>query len=99
MDDLSDKIIELTDENGKKEKFKLFDNVEFEDSLYAVVIPVEPTEASSFIVLKLEDSDDLSQENYTVVEDFQTEINVLLAIMDNHVYRYEYDFGNDDDED
>ena len=93
-EELSDNIITLTDEEGKESNFELLDLVELDDEEYVVLLPVAEEgeeEEGEVVILKLEDTDeDSDEESYVGVDDeeilnkvfqiFKEKYNIELSI-------------------
>ena len=72
-EEVDNNIIVLNDEDGKEVKFEFLDLVELDNEEYVVLLPVEAEGEESdgeVVILKLEDSDeDSDQESYVGVDD------------------------------
>lgn len=89
-------IVVLTDENGNEVSFEYLDLIEYQDSEYVVLLPVEDEdeEEDEVIILKVEPvegSED--EESYVSVDDEET----LFAIFDifKEHFADEFDFAED----
>lgn len=89
-----DNIIKLSDEDGKEVKFEFLDLVELDDEEYVVLLPVETEgeeDDGEVVILKLEDSDeDSDQESYVGVDDEET-LNKVFEIF-KEKYKDEFNF-------
>ena len=78
-----DNIITLNDENGNEVKFEFLDLVELDDEEYVVLLPVSEEgeeDEGEVVILKLEDTDeDSEEESYVGVEDEEI-LNKVFAI-------------------
>ena len=78
-----DNIIILNDENGKEVKFEFLDLVELDDEEYVVLLPVAEEgeeEDGEVVILKLEDTDeDSDEESYVGVDDEEILNKVVKA--------------------
>ena len=93
-----DNIIILNDEEGKEVKFEFLDLVELDEEEYVVLLPVseegEEDEAEG-VILKLEDTDeDSEEESYVGVEDEEI-LNKVFAIF-KEKYKDEFNFVDED---
>ena len=93
-EELSDNIITLTDEDGKESNFELLDLVELDNEEYVVLLPVddeESEEPGEVVILKVEDTDeDSEEESYVSVEDEETLTKVFEIFKDK--FKNEFDF-------
>lgn len=70
IDEVSDNIIILNDENGDEVEFEFLDLIEFENEEYVVLLPVEEDDdAGEVVILKVEDTESSEEESYESVED------------------------------
>ena len=89
MEQQSDNIILLNDENGSEHPFEFLDLIEYEGDEYVVLLPADDPEADEVVILMLEDSDDEELENYVSVDDEET----LRAVFDIFRERYKDEFN------
>ena len=93
-----DNIIVLNDENGKEVKFEFLDLVELDDEEYVVLLPVAEEgeeEDGEVVILKLEDTDeDSDEESYVGVEDEEILNKVFEIVQDK--YTDEFNFVDED---
>ncbi len=93
-----DNIIVLNDENGKEVKFEFLDLVELDDEEYVVLLPVAEEgeeEDGEVVILKLEDTDeDSDEESYVGVEDEEI-LNKVFEIF-KEKYKDEFNFVDED---
>ena len=72
-EELDDNIIILNDEEGKENRFEFLDLVELDNEEYIVLLPAdeeESDEPGEVVILKVEDSEDGSdEESYVSVDD------------------------------
>ena len=72
-EELDDNIVVLNDEEGNEVQFEFLDLVELDDEEYVVLLPVTEEgeeEEGEVVILKLEDTDeDSEEESYVGVED------------------------------
>ena len=89
-----DNIIVLNDENGKEVKFEFLDLVELDDEEYVVLLPVAEEgeeEDGEVVILKLEDTDeDSDEESYVGVEDEEI-LNKVFEIFKDK-FKDDFDF-------
>ena len=94
----NENIIILNDENGNEVKFEFLDLVELEDEEYVVLLPVAEEgeeEDGEVVILKLEDTDeDSDEESYVGVEDEET-LNKVFEIF-KEKYKDEFNFVDED---
>ena len=93
-----DNIIILNDENGNEVKFEFLDLVELDDEEYVVLLPVSEEgeeDEGEVVILKLEDTDeDSDEESYVGVEDEEI-LNKVFAIF-KEKYKDEFNFVDED---
>ena len=93
-----DNIIILNDENGNEVKFEFLDLVELDDEEYVVLLPVTEEgeeEEGEVVILKLEDTDeDSEEESYVGVEDEEI-LNKVFEIF-KEKYKDEFNFVDED---
>ena len=89
-----DNIVKLTDEDGNEVEFELLDLVELEDEEYVILLPISAEgeeEEGEVVILKLEDTDEESdQESYVGVEDEET-LNKVFGIFKER-FKEDFDF-------
>ncbi len=97
-DEELDNIIVLNDENGNEVKFEFLDLVELDDEEYVVLLPVSEEgeeDEGEVVILKLEDTDeDSEEESYVGVEDEEI-LNKVFAIF-KEKYKDEFNFVDED---
>ena len=97
-EELSDNIITLTDEEGKESNFELLDLVELDDEEYVVLLPVAEEgeeEEGEVVILKLEDTDeDSDEESYVGVDDEEI-LNKVFQIF-KEKYKDDFNFVDED---
>ncbi len=97
-DEELDNIIVLNDENGNEVKFEFLDLVELDDEEYVVLLPVSDEgeeDEGEVVILKLEDTDeDSDEESYVGVEDEEI-LNKVFAIF-KEKYKDEFNFVDED---
>ena len=92
-----DNIVILNDEEGNEVKFEFLDLVELDDEQYVVLLPMadEGEDAGEVVILKIEDTDDNSEEeSYVSVEDEETLMKVFNIFKDK--FKDEFDFIEDE---
>ena len=93
-----DNIIVLNDEQGNEVKFEFLDLVELDDEEYVVLLPVTEEgeeDEGEVVILKLEDTDEESdEESYVGVEDEEI-LNKVFAIF-KEKYKDEFNFVDED---
>ena len=93
-----DNIIVLNDEDGNEVKFEFLDLVELDDEEYVVLLPVAEEgeeEDGEVVILKLEDTDeDSEEESYVGVEDEEI-LNKVFEIF-KEKYKDEFNFVDED---
>ena len=94
-----DNIITLNDEDGNEVKFEFLDLIDFENEQYVVLLPVleeGEEDDGEVVILKLEDSeDDSDQEYYVSVENEETLMKVFDIFKDK--FKDEFDFVDSDE--
>lgn len=93
-----DNIVILNDENGNEVKFEFLDLVELDEEEYVVLLPVSEEgeeDEGEVVILKLEDTDEESEEeSYVGVEDEEI-LNKVFAIF-KEKYKDEFNFVDED---
>ena len=93
-----DNIITLNDEDGNEVKFEFLDLIELDDEQYVVLLPVleeGEEDDGEVVILKLEDTDEESEEeSYVGVEDEEI-LNKVFAIF-KEKYKDEFNFVDED---
>ena len=93
-EEVDNNIIVLNYEDGKEVKFEFLDLVELDNEEYVVLLPVEAEGEESdgeVVILKLEDSDeDSDQESYVGVDDEEI-LNKVFEIF-KEKYKDEFNF-------
>ena len=93
-----DNIIILNDENGNEVQFEFLDLVELDEEEYVVLLPVSTEgeeDEGEVVILKLEDTDEESEEeSYVGVEDEEI-LNKVFAIF-KEKYKDEFNFVDED---
>lgn len=89
-----DNIIVLNDENGEEVKFEFLDLIEYENEQYVVLLPVleeGEEDDGEVVILKVEDTDETSEEeSYVSVDDEETLMAVFNIFKDK--FKDEFDF-------
>lgn len=89
-----DNIIVLNDENGEEVKFEFLDLIEYENEQYVVLLPVleeGEEDDGEVVILKVEDTDEISEEeSYVSVDDEETLMAVFNIFKDK--FKDEFDF-------
>lgn len=97
-DEELDNIIVLNDEQGNEVKFEFLDLVELDEEEYVVLLPVTEEgeeDEGEVVILKLEDTDeDSDEESYVGVEDEEI-LNKVFAIF-KEKYKDEFNFVDED---
>ena len=93
-----DNIVILNDEDGNEVKFEFLDLVELDNEEYVVLLPVTSEgeeDEGEVVILKLEDTDDDSEEeSYVGVEDEEI-LNQVFEIFKDK-YKDEFNFVDED---
>ena len=93
-----DNIIVLNDEQGNEVQFEFLDLVELDEEEYVVLLPVSEEgeeDEGEVVILKLEDTDeDSDEESYVGVEDEEI-LNKVFAIF-KEKYKDEFNFVDED---
>ena len=89
-----DNIVILNDEDGNEVKFEFLDLVELDDEEYVVLLPVTEEgeeEEGEVVILKLEDTDeDSEEESYVSIEDEEI-LNKVFEIF-KEKFKDDFDF-------
>ena len=97
-EELDDNIVVLNDEEGNEAQFEFLDLVELDDEEYVVLLPVTEEgeeEEGEVVILKLEDTDeDSEEESYVGVEDEEI-LNKVFEIF-KEKYKDEFNFVDED---
>lgn len=97
-DEELDNIIRLNDEEGNEVQFEFLDLVELDNEEYVVLLPVTDEgeeEEGEVVILKLEDTDDeTEEESYVGVEDEEI-LNKVFSIF-KEKYKDEFNFVDED---
>ena len=97
-EELDDNIVVLNDEEGNEVQFEFLDLVELDDEEYVVLLPVTEEgeeEEGEVVILKLEDTDeDSDEESYVGVEDEEI-LNKVFEIF-KEKYKDEFNFVDED---
>ena len=89
-----DNIIVLNDEDGNEVRFEFLDLVELDDEEYVVLLPVAE-EGEEEVILKLEDTDeDSDEESYVGVDDEEI-LNKVFQIF-KEKYKDDFNFVDED---
>ena len=95
MDEELDNVIVLNDEDGKEVKFEFLDLVELDNEEYVVLLPIMENEDEEgdgeVVILKLEDSEEDSEEESYVGVDDEEVLNKVFAIF-KEKFKDEFDF-------
>lgn len=93
-----DNIVILNDENGNEVKFEFLDLVELDEEEYVVLLPVSEEgeeDEGEVVILKLEDTDEDSEEESYVGVDDEEILNKVFAIF-KEKYKDEFNFVDED---
>ena len=95
MEEEFDNVIILNDEEGNEVKFEFLDLVELDEEEYVVLLPIAENEDDEgdgeVVILKLEDSDEESEEeSYVGVEDEEILAKVFSIFKEK--FKDEFDF-------
>ncbi len=97
-DEELDNIVVLNDEQGNEVKFEFLDLVELDEEEYVVLLPVSEEgeeDEGEVVILKLEDTDeDSDEESYVGVENEEI-LNKVFAIF-KEKYKDEFNFVDED---
>ena len=97
-EELDDNKVVLNDEEGNEVQFEFLDLVELDDEEYVVLLPVTEEgeeEEGAVVILKLEDTDeDSEEESYVGVEDEEI-LNKVFEIF-KEKYKDEFNFVDED---
>ena len=93
-----DNIIVLNDEQGNEVKFEFLDLVELEEEEYVVLLPVTEDgeeDEGEVVILKLEDTDEETEEESYVGVESEEILNKVFAIF-KEKYKDEFNFVDED---
>ena len=93
-----DNIIVLNDEQGNEVKFEFLDLVELDEEEYVVLLPVTEDgeeDEGEVVILKLEDTDENSEEESYVGVENEEILNKVFAIF-KEKYKDEFNFVDED---
>ena len=97
-DEELDNIVILNDEDGNEVQFEFLDLVELDDEEYVVLLPITgegEEDEGEVVILKLEDTDDDSEEeSYVGVEDEEI-LNKVFEIF-KEKYKDEFNFVDEE---
>ena len=93
-EELADNIIILNDENGEDSRFEFLDLIELDNEEYVVLLPADDTddeEPGEVVILKVEDTDEDSDEESYVSVDNEETLNRVFEIFKDK-FKNEFDF-------
>ena len=93
-----DNIVILNDEQGNEVKFEFLDLVELDEEEYVVLLPVSEEgeeDEGEVVILKLEDTDEESEEESYVGVENEEILNKVFAIF-KEKYKDEFNFVDED---
>ena len=93
-----DNIIILNDENGNEVKFEFLDLVELDNEEYVVLLPYSAEgeeDEGEVVILKLEDTDEDSDEESYIGVDDEDILNKVFAIF-KEKYKDDFNFVDED---
>lgn len=93
-----DNIIILNDEDGNEVKFEFLDLVELDEEEYVVLLPVSEEgeeDEGEVVILKLEETDEDSEDESYVGVDDEEILNQVFAIF-KEKYKDEFNFVDED---
>lgn len=93
-EELADNIIILNDENGEESRFEFLDLIELDNEEYVVLLPADDTddeEPGEVVILKVEDTDENSDEESYVSVDNEETLNRVFEIFKDK-FKNEFDF-------
>lgn len=93
LDEL-DNIVVLNDEEGNEVKFEFLDLIEYENEQYVVLLPVAEDgqeDEGEVVILKVEDTDEESDEESYVSVDDEDVLNEVFEIF-KEKFKDEFDF-------
>ncbi len=89
-----DNIVVLNDEEGNEVKFEFLDLIEYENEQYVVLLPVAEDgqeDEGEVVILKVEDTDEESDEESYVSVDDEDVLNEVFEIF-KEKFKDEFDF-------
>ena len=92
-EELEDNIIILNDEDGKETKFEFLDLINYDDEQYVVLLPTEEEsdEPGEVVILRVEDTDQDSDEESCVSVEDEEVLNKVFEIFKDK-FKDEFDF-------
>ena len=93
-EELDDNIIILNDEEGKENRFEFLDLIELDNVEYVVLLPAdeeESDEPGEVVILKVEESDEESDEESYVSVDDEEILNKVFEMF-KEKFKDEFDF-------
>ena len=93
-----DNVIVLNDEDGNEVNFEFLDLIEFEGEEYVILLPITDEgeeEAGEVVILKVEDTDEDSEEESYVSVDDETTLNQVFEIF-KEKFKDEFNFVDED---
>lgn len=90
----SDNILILNDENGNEVRFEFLDLIEYDGEEYEVLLPVDDEASDEVVILKVEDTDSEDMASYVSVEDEEI-LNTVFNIF-KEKFKDEFDFIDED---
>ena len=97
-EELEDNIIRLNDEDGNEVQFEFLDLVELDNEEYVVLLPYSAEgeeDEGEVVILKLEDTDEDSDEESYIGVDDEDILNKVFAIF-KEKYKDEFNFVDED---
>lgn len=86
-------LVVLNDEDGNEVQFEFLDLIELDSEQYAILLPVEENEGEEgeVVILKVEDTDEDSEEETYVSVDDETTLNKVFEIF-KEKFKDEFNF-------
>ena len=91
-------IVVLNDEDGNEIRFEFLDLIEYESEEFVVLLPIDEdgeNEDGEVVILKLEDTDEESEEESYVGVENEEILNKVFAIF-KEKYKDEFNFVDED---
>ena len=88
-----DNVIVLNDEDGNEVNFEFLDLIELEGEEYVVLLPM--SDEGEVVILKVEDTDDDTEEESYVSVDNEDTLNQVFEIFKDK-FKDEFDFVDED---
>lgn len=90
LEEDNENYITLTDENGKDVSFEILDTVQYQERLFAVMLPFDE-EDDGVVILEIIPSEDPEFDDFVAVEDEELLNDVFEEFKKNYSGEYEFE--------